>query len=172
MKALKIIGVGVLAFFGGRYLWQLSRTGSKAVVAVSGRVHKATLEGVEVILKYNIKNPTKTSIEMAVPLIKLSHNGKVLASTSMSLVEIPEDVRSTNGRIKILPFKETGQITTSLLVPYLTVVGAGANLFSILQSRTEEGSDEKPIEFEIETISTVFTKVGSIPYDDKVTVTI
>ncbi len=172
MRALKIIGAGVLAILGGRYLWQLSRTGKKAIVEVSGRIHKVTLGGVELVLRYNIKNPTKTSIEMAPPLVSLSYNGNVLASTSMSLVEIPEASRSEKGRIRILPFKETGHITTSILIPYLTVIGAGATLFKTLQANLAEESEAEPVKFEVATVSTVFTKVGSFPYDEVTTITL
>ena len=143
MSALKFILIGGAVFLGGRYLYALNRAGKKVIVQVGGRVHKVTLTGVEVVLKYNIKNPTNTGIEMAAPLISLSHNSKILASSSMALVEIPEDVRTTNGRIKIKPFKQTGEITTSILIPHLSVIGAGANLFSILKDRLNANSQDK-----------------------------
>lgn len=167
MKALNVILIGGAVFLGGRYLYSLNRASNKVVVQIGGRVHKVSFEGVEVILKYNIQNPTNSSIRMSAPLIKLSHNSKVLASSSMELVEIPEDVRSTNG-IKIKPFKETGIITTSILLPTLSLVGTGANLITLLKNRLNAGSDnQETIKFEIETTATVFTKVGNIPYDDK-----
>jgi len=172
MKALKIILIGGAVFLGGRYLYSLNRAGKKAVVQVGGRVHKVTFEGVEVVLKYNIKNPTNSSIEMAAPLITLTHEGKVLASSSMSLVEIPEDVRSTNGRIKVLPFKETGIITTSILLPFLSLIGAGANLVTVLKNKLNAQAEQESVTFEVNTTSTVFTKIGSYPYDDTETVTI
>jgi len=167
MKILKAILIGGAAFFGGRYLFSLNRAGKKVVVSVGARVHKVSLEGVQVVLNYNIKNPTKTSIEMAAPLIKLMHNGKVLASSSMALVEIPKNVRSDKG-IKILANKETGNITTSILIPTLSIIGTGANLLTILKNRLKPDSENKEtVKFEIETTSTVFTKIASFPYDDK-----
>lgn len=170
MKALKIIAIGGAVFLGGRYLFSLNRAGNKAVVQLGGKVEKVTIEGVVVVLKYNIKNPTRSSIEMAAPLIKLSHNGKILASSSLALVEIPEDVRSTNGRIKILPYKETGIITTSILLPFLSLIGTGANLITRLKNRLNPDADQQTVKFDVETNSTVFTQVGSYPYDDKVTI--
>jgi len=167
MKALNVILIGGAVFLGGRYLLSLNRAGNKVVVQVGARVHKVNFEGVEIILRYNIKNPTKGSIEMSAPLIKLSHNGKILASSSMELVEIPESVRSTKRRIKILPFKETGIITTSILLPYLSLIGAGANLITVLKKRLDPNSDETAVKFEVDTTSTVFTKVGSYSYDEK-----
>lgn len=166
-KALIILGVGGLAFLGGRYLWQLNRAGNKAVVEVSGRVHKVALNGVEVVVNYNIKNPANVMIEMATPLVKLSHNKKIIASTSMALVDVPENAKA-NGRIRISPHSETGEIQTSVLLPYLQLIGAGGSLFTKLKERlTNSSTEQEPIEFEIETVSTVFTKLGSVPYDDK-----
>ena len=172
MKALKIIAIGGAVFLGGRYLFSLNRAGKKIVVKVGGRVNKVSLSGVEVILKYNIQNPTRSSIRMSAPLIKLTYNGKVLASSSMTLVEIPEDVQSTNGNIKIEPFKETGFITSSRLIPHLSLIGTGANLLPRLKNKLLAQSEDDPITFEIETTSTVFTKVGSYPYDEIEKVTI
>lgn len=172
MKILPyILGAGVL-FIGGRYLYQLHRAGQKVVVSVSARVHKVTIEGVVVVMNYNIKNPTNSSIEMSPPLIGLAHNGKILASSSMALVEVPPNARSEKGRIKILPFKETGTITTSILLPTLSLLGAGAKLLNRLKERLMPASDEAPITFDIQTTSTVFTKVGSYPYDQTETVEI
>ncbi len=172
MKIFKyIVGAGI-AFFGGRYLFQLHRAGKKVVVSVGGRVHKVTLEGVVVVMNYNIKNPTQSSIEMSTPLIQLAYNGTVLASSSMSLVEVPEEVKSAKGRIIIRPFKETGIITTSILLPTLSLLGTGAKLLPLLKKRLLSGSDEDKIAFEIATTANVFTKIGSYPYDEKVTVNI
>ncbi|MEZ4921868.1 MAG: hypothetical protein R2780_01740 [Crocinitomicaceae bacterium] len=166
-KAFIILGVGGLLFMGGRYLWQLNQAGNKAVVEVSGRVHKVMLNGIVVVVNYNIKNPANVVIELATPLIKLSHNNKVIASSSMSIVDVPEDAKA-NGRIRIAPHSETGVIETSVLLPYLSLIGAGASLITKLKDRLNSGEEEKePIEFEIETLSTVFTKIGSVPYDDK-----
>ncbi|MBD3638153.1 MAG: hypothetical protein HUJ25_12445 [Crocinitomicaceae bacterium] len=171
-KVLIVIGIGGLAFLGGRYLWQLNRAGEKAAVEVSGRVHKITLNGVEVVLSYNIKNPTNVAIEMAVPLVKLSHRQKVIASSSMSLVNIPEDAKTANGRIRIAPNAETGYIQTSILLPYLSLIGAGSSVITALKNRLNSTGDEEqePVEFEVQTTSTVFTKLGSVPFDDVQTI--
>jgi hypothetical protein len=90
----------------------------------------------------------------------------------MSLVEVPEESRSAKGRILIHPFKETGTITTSILLPTLSLLGAGAKLLPRLKDRLLSGSDENPITFEIATTANVFTKIGSYPYDETVTIDI
>ncbi|MBL4862191.1 MAG: hypothetical protein JKY09_04130 [Crocinitomicaceae bacterium] len=165
MKLWSGILIGGAVFFTGRYLISLNRASKKVVVQISGRVHKVTLKGIEVFLDYNIKNPTRSNMEMAVPLIKLSHAGQVLVSSSMALVDIPDATKSANGRIKIKPFQETGTITTSVLLPYLSLIGVRANLVATLKDRLNGG--EKKIKFVIETNTMIFTSVGNFPYDEK-----
>lgn len=172
MKIIKYIFGAGLAFLGGRYLYQLHRAGEKVVVDVNGRVHKVSLSGVEVVMNYNIKNPTNSQIEMTAPLIKLLYEKKVLASSSMALVEIPEDVKNKSGHIKIRPFQETGMISTTILIPHLSILTAGANLLNRLRNRLDADRDEEPIQFDIDTTANVFTKLGSYPYDETVKVSI
>ena len=171
MKVLKTALVVGGLILGGKYLLSLSRAGKKIAVDVSGRIHKIAIEGVVVVLKYNIKNPTTSSIELAAPLVKLAYNGKILASSSMALVEIPEKARTDDGRIRINPHSETGFITTSIIVPYMSLLGAGADLIRRLKG-SMDGNSENPVNFEVETNSTVYTKVGNYPYDETTTITI
>lgn len=167
MKALKVIIIGGAAFVGGRYLLSLNRLSKKVVVQVSGRVHKVSIDGVEILLKYNIKNPTNSSISMNAPLITLSYNGSVLASSSMASNNIPENVRGNNGTIKILANQETGEISTSILLPTLSLISAGTNLLKILKDRLKASAETKKVKIEVQTTSTVITKLGKYPYDDK-----
>ena len=172
MKLVKyIVGAG-LAFFGGRYLYQLHRAGEKVAVDVNGRVHKVALSGVEVVLNYNIKNPTYSALEMTAPLIQLAYEKKVLATSSMAMVEIPEAVKSKRDHILIRPFQETGAISTTIMIPHLSILTAGADLLNRLRKRLEMDAEEDPIQFEIKTTANVFTKLGSYPYDETVKVSI
>ncbi|MBI3136054.1 MAG: hypothetical protein HYZ14_15360 [Bacteroidetes bacterium] len=172
MKALKYIVIGGLVFLGGRYFFRLNRAGEKAVVQASGKVKKVTMEGVVLDLKFNIKNPTATDIEMAAPLIKLLHNKSVLASSSLSLMEIPDSVKGKDGRIRIKPYLETGWINTSITLPFLSLASAGGSLLTRLKNKLDPAAEQKTIAFEVETNSSIFTKVGSYPYDDVTTLTV
>ena len=166
MSKLKYIALGIGAFFGGRYLLSLSRAGNKIVTTVSGQKDQITAQGIGVKVKYNIKNPTKAKIKLTPPLIKLTVNGKLLASSTMQQVDIPEAVRDEKGRIKIEAFKETGEITSTILVPWLSVIGIGPQLMSRLQSN----DPNEKVKIEVETISQIYTKVGDYPYEDKTTI--
>lgn len=166
MKALKYIALGIGAFFGGRYLLSLNRAKNKVLTIVTGQRDKITAQGISLLVKYNIKNPTRVNMKMTAPLIKLSFNGKLLASSTMQYVDIPQHARDDSGRISIKAFKETGEIITKILVPWLSIAGISPHLLARLQS-----SDPKDkIKLQIETISQVFTLAGDYPMDEITTI--
>jgi len=163
VKAIKYIAIGIGAFFAGRYIFSLNRAKEKILVAVSGKRDKISLQGVMVELNYNIKNPTRAKMKVTAPLIKLSSNGSLLASSTMQQVEIPQAVKDQSGRIIIDAFKETGKITTKILIPWLSILKVSSQLYNRLKS------GEK-VSIEIETISQVFTPITDFPLDDKTTI--
>ncbi len=160
MSLVKYIIGGGIAFFAGRYLINLTRAGNKAVTMVNGKIDRITPQGVDVSLSYNIKNPTRSSLRMTPPLIKLSHQGKVLASSSMKTVDIPADAKDSKGRIKILPHNETGEISTLINIPYLNLVGVGIGLWNKINDPNQS------VKLTIESNATLYTSVGVFPYDD------
>ncbi|MCT4583130.1 MAG: hypothetical protein N4A35_17090 [Flavobacteriales bacterium] len=168
MSVFKYILIGTGAFLGLRYLKGMNRISKKAVIDITGKVDKVTIEGVVVILKYNIKNPARTSINLTPPLIKIIHQGQgkenILASSSMALVDIPEETKDRKGRIRIPPFNETGAITTRILIPHLKMIGLGSGLIARLKDPTQK------VNFMIETNATLFTAIGSFPYDHQTTI--
>lgn len=168
MKGLKYIALGIGAFFGGRYLFSLNRAKNKVLTIVTGQKESITAQGITIRVKYNIKNPTRANMKMTAPLIKLSFGGKLLASSTMKMVDIPLDARDESGRIVIKAFNETGEISTTILVPWLSVLGVSQQLLSRLQN---QDPNEK-IKLEIETTSRIYTLAGSYPFDELTTLTI
>ncbi len=166
MKAIKYIAIGIGAFLGGRYLLSLSRAGNKAIVSVSGKRGLISAQGINLTLNYNIKNPSRANLRITAPLIKLLINDKLVASSTMQNVEIPASVKDTEGRININAFSETGNITTSILVPWLSLVSIGSDILPRLQS----GDNTKKVQVSIETLSHAFTAIGDFPLDDKTTI--
>lgn len=161
MSALKYLVTGVSAVLLGRYFMRLSRLSNKAVVQLSGRVHKLDFKGVELAVDYNIKNPTSTSIRMSVPLITLDYKGSTLASSSMDATKIPEDSKDRHGRIIIGPNKETGFISTRVLIPLLTIPVLAKDLMFRLNDKSEK------VKFKVKTTATVFTAIKELPYNDE-----
>lgn len=168
MKAVKYIALGIGAFFGGRYIFSLARASKKAIVSVSGKRGQISAQGVTVSLNYNIKNPSRANLKISPPLIKLSLNGKLVASSTMQHVDIPQAVRDTEGKINIKAFNETGNITTSILIPWLNVVAISPTILARLQS----GDTTQKVQVSIETLSHAFTSIGDFPIDNTTTLQI
>lgn len=163
MKTIKYIALGIGAFFGGRYLLSLSRAGNKAIVSVSGKRGQISAQGINVALNYNIKNPSRANLKISPPLVKLYINEKLIASSTMKNVEIPASVQDSKGKISINAFSETGNITTTILVPWLSIVSISPTILSRLQS----GDSTQKVQVTIETLSHAFTAIGDFPLDDK-----
>tara|TARA_X000000950_G_C13650822_1_gene551639 strand:+ start:188 stop:694 length:507 start_codon:yes stop_codon:yes gene_type:complete len=166
MNALKYIAIGIGTFLGGKYLLSLNRASQKIITSVSGKKDKITTQGISILLSYNIKNPTRANMKMTAPLIKLSFNGELLASSTMQSVDIPISVKDSIGRIEIKAFKETGKITTQIMIPWLSVLSIGPQLMKRLKSQNT--SDK--IQLEIETISQVYTLAGDYPLEEITTI--
>jgi len=166
MKAIKYIALGIGAFFGGRYLLSLSRASNKAIVSISGKRGLISAQGINVTLNYNIKNPSRANLKITPPLVKLLINDKLVASSTMQNVEIPDSIKDSKGRISINAFSETGNITTSILVPWLSIVTINPDILSRLQS----GDTAQKVQVSIETLSHAFTSIGDFPLDDKTTI--
>lgn len=158
--------MGIGALFGGRYLISLSRASKKAVVSVSGKRGLISAQGINVTLNYNIKNPSRANLRITPPLVKLLINDKLVASSTMQNVDIPETVKDSKGRISINAFSETGNITTSILVPWLSIVSISPDVLSRLQN----GDTSQKVQVSVETLSHAFTAVGDFPMDDKTTI--
>ncbi|MCT4583243.1 MAG: hypothetical protein N4A35_17690 [Flavobacteriales bacterium] len=166
MKAIKYIALGIGVFFGGRYLLSLSRASNKAIVSVSGKRGLISAQGINVTLNYNIKNPSRANLKITPPLVKLLINDKLVASSTMQNVEIPDSIKDSKGRISINAFSETGNIITSILVPWLSIVTISPDILSRLQS----GDSTQKVQVSIETLSHAFTSIGDFPLDDKTTI--
>lgn len=166
MKAIKYIAIGLGSFLGIRYLMGLKRAGDKINVKVSAERGSIDAKGITVLIKYNIQNPTRANLKLTPPLIKLLVNGKVLASSTMQSVNIPAAVKDDSGRIIIEAFKETGIITTSVLVSWLSLATFSPTILTRFQSK--DPNDK--VKIEIETISQVYTLAGDYPYDETTTI--
>lgn len=168
MKAIKYIAIGLGSFLGLRYLVGLNRAKDKINIIVSGQKDSITAQGINILIKYNIQNPTRAKLKLTAPLIKLSVNKRLIASSAMQSVEIPENAKDRSGRIIIEAFKETGIITTKILVPWLSI----ATISPLLVTRLQSTDPKDKLKIEIETISQVYTLVGDYPYEDISTITL
>ena len=164
MGALKYIALAAGVFIGGKYLLSLKRAKEKILIDVSADRGAISTEGIELKLKYNIKNPTSANLKVTPPLIKLTFNGKQLATSSIKTVDIPQAFKDQDGKIRIKAFKETGEITTSVWLTWLSILSVSSDLVTRLK---DKGSK---IKIDVETTSQVYTSVGNYPLDDTTTI--
>ena len=146
----------------------LKRASEKIAVQVSSRVHKLTTQGVVVVLGFNLKNPTRAALKMAIPLITVKYGNTELAQSSLSNVDVPPEILTSEGHIRIDKFKETGMIYTEVTLPYFSLLTAGFDLVKKLKGRLE-GEGNK-IRFDVAISSQTFTSVGSYAYDETQTI--
>lgn len=165
MKAVTILIVGGAIVLTGKYLLSLNRAQHKIVIVTTGKKDNISVQGISVLVRYNIKNPTNANMRMTPPLIKLMVNGKLLATSNMQMIDIPTEVRDKSGKIVIRAFSETGNIETRVLIPWISLASIAPDLIQRIKS-----SDPKDqITVKVETISQVFSLVGSFPYEESTT---
>lgn len=160
-KVLIIGGVATL-LITGNYLISLNRAQKKVVIVTTGKKDKISIQGVSVKIRYNIKNPTNAYMRMTPPLIKISVNGKLVATSNMQIIDIPANVRDSSGKIVIRAFQETGNIETVVDIPWIKI----SAIIPDLLKRWQSSDPKDQINITIETISQVYTLVGSYPYEE------
>lgn len=160
MGALKYIVVGAAVLLGGKYLLSLKRAKDNILTSVSGDRGKIGIDGIDLLIKYNIKNPTKVEVAVKPPLIKLSFNGKLIASSAMKSVDIPEGIKDEAGNIRIKAFSETGDIVSTVPISWMNLLSISPDLVTKLQNK------DTKLTIGVETITRVYTAVGSYPLDD------
>lgn len=169
MKVLPTILVGATAaglIWGIRYYNNLRRTEKKTAVVLGVRAPKLSWKGLELVVEFNILNPGNEDVIMAKPLIKFTHKGSQLGTSSYDQMDIPDAIKTSKGHIRIPRSGETGIISTPVLLPIFSLAGAGANLVAILEDRLKGGS--KVAKFDVEVNTTIFAVGGiQVPYDDK-----
>lgn len=159
METWKVIAIGGAVFLGGRYLFRLKRAEQKIVLVVAAKKDEITTQGVSLLLRYNIKNPTSGNMRMTPPLIRISVAGKQIATSNMQLVDIPEAYRTSDGKIQIKAFQETGDIVTRIMIPWIGLLSLGGDLIKRFQK------PDTKIDIRIDTLAQVFTILGQFPYE-------
>lgn len=166
MKVYAIIAIGGAVILTGTYLYGINKSQYKIAIVVSGRIHKVSAQGVVVVIAYNIKNPTGSTMRMTPPLIKISVNGKQLAVSEMDQISIPEGASDDSGKILIRANRETGDIESEIMIPWLSLASIAPDLLSRFQN--PDGTNK--ISVQVQILTTIYTLVGSIPYEETSTI--
>lgn len=166
MKAIKYLVIGGAIVLTGKYLLSLNRAQQKIVIVATGKRGKISAQGISIVIRYNIKNPTKASMRMTPPLIKLSLNGKLIGTSNMQMNDIPADVRDKTGKIIIRAFNETGNIEANVLIPWISLATVGSDLIKRFQSTDPKDQ----IMVKLETISQVYSMIGNFPHEETMSI--
>lgn len=166
MKTFTILAIGGAALLAGRYLYGINKSQYKIVLTVTGRIHKVTAQGVSLMIRYNIKNPTTSAMRMTPPLIRITVNGKQIATSNMREIDIPESSRDSSGKILIRANRETGDIESEIIVPWVGLLAVAPDLVS----RFQNADGKNKIALKVETQSRIYTLLGVFPYEQTSTI--
>jgi len=160
MKAFTVIAVGGALVLVGNYLMGINKSQYKIALVATGRVQKISVQGVTLLVQYNIKNPTAATMRMSAPLIKISVNGKQVATSNMQTADIPDAARDGD-KIVIRANTETGAIGSELVIPWIAL----ASIAPDLVTRLKNPNGKNKTSIRVDTLCRIFTNVGSFPYE-------
>ncbi len=80
-KILLGLGIGGGVVAGGAYLWRLNKTSVNLEVIPTVKLHKLDLQGLVLRVDVTLKNPTRTSLKLKFPFIKLLIKGSSIGSS-------------------------------------------------------------------------------------------
>lgn len=165
MNLPKIITLTSLALLTTSYAYSIYNSQYKIAITATGKIYKVTAQGLTLMIKYNIKNPTGITLKMTPPLIVLSVNNKQLATSNMQIIDIPENARDKSGKIVLHATKETGDIEAQILVPWINVAQVIPDLAKRYTTPDPDAKAVKKIEVKITVHSQIYTLGGRIPYE-------
>ena len=163
MKTWKIIAIAGGAYLGARYLYRLRKAEENVIVTVGVKKDKIALDGISLLIIYNIKNPTAAKMTMTPPLISIYAENSLLTASEMQSVEIPESCRDPNGNIIIRAFEETGNIIASTTIKWINLATTAPSFIKRLGST--DPKDKIDVRADIQ--AQIFTPLGQIPYREQ-----
>jgi hypothetical protein len=147
MNLLTKILIGAGAVTGISYLVKLKRTSSEMETIATAKIQKLDLTALTIRVDVQIKNPTKGSLKIKYPFVKILYKDSTIGSS-----------QSINKDIEIPSFGEA-QINAILIqIPLLSLISFGASLLKAIK-------DSMGVKIQLKTISTIELGFKSIPYE-------
>lgn len=149
MKSLTsvVVGGGILAAVGA-YLLRLRKTSAELETVVSAKLHSLTLSGITIRIDVQIKNPTRSSLGIKFPFVKLLYKGATVGSS-----------QAINKDITIPSFGEVMVDDIKITIPILGLFSIGSDLVKAIKG-AQDG-----ISVQIKTITTIDLGWKTIPYE-------
>ncbi len=140
-----LIGAGTVT--GITYLVNLKRTSSEMETVATAKIHKLDLTALTVRVDVRIKNPTKGSLKIKYPFVRIMYKEGTIGSS-----------QSINKDIEIPSFGEAQINAIMIQIPLLSLISFGASLLKVLK-------DNIGIKIQLKTISTIELGFKSVPYE-------
>ena len=139
------IGGGIVA--GGTYLWRLNKTSVNLETVPTVKLHKVDLQGMVLRVDVTLKNPTRTSLKLKFPFIRLAIKGTSIGSS-----------QSVNQDIALPAFGEAKFDAIMIRIPMLSLLSTAKGLLQAVQK-------SEPFTIDVTTITTIDLKWKKVPYE-------
>lgn len=146
-KILLGLGIGGGAVAGGMYLWRLNKTSVNLEVVPMVKLHKLDLQGLVLRVDVQLKNPTRMSLKLKFPFIKLLIKGSIIGSS-----------QAVNQDIAIPAFGEAKFEAIMIRVPMFSLLSTAKGLLQAIQ----QGDVFK---IGVTTMTTIDLGIKKVPYE-------
>jgi hypothetical protein len=141
----KILILAGTVFTGG-YLLKLNRSAANLETVITAKLHSLKLSGLIIRVDALIKNPSKASIKIKFPFIKILYQGSVIGTTDV----INED--------KTIAGYEQTMIDGIMI--HIPIIGLFSVALDLFRNLAKSGG----VKIKVQVISTIYTALGNFPY--------
>ena len=146
-KILLGLGIGGGLVAGGTYLWRLNKTSVNLDIVPTVKLHKVDLQGMVLRVDVTLKNPTRTSLKLKFPFIKLLLKGNTIGSS-----------QSVNQDIALPAFGEAKFEAILIRIPMLSLLSTAKGLLQAVQQG-------QPFKIGVSTMTTINLGIKKLPYE-------
>ena len=146
-KILLGLGIGGGVVAGGAYLWRLNKTSVNLEIVPTVKLHKLDLQGLILRIDVQMKNPTRTSLQLKFPFIKLLVKGSSIGSS-----------QAVNQDIALPAFGEAKFEAIMIRIPMISLLSTAKGLLQAVQKG-------QPFRIEVTTMTTIDLGWKQIPFE-------
>ena len=145
-------GVGSVLLAGTAWLLRLNRTAVNLEVIPNAKVHKIDLSAVTIRVDLQVKNPTRTSLNIKYPFVRLSYQDNSIGSSQA----VDQDI--------VLPANGEAQIENILIsIPMLNLLSSAGKVLTALQNK-------ETVQLQIDTLTSIDLKIKKVPFSKRMLV--
>lgn len=154
MKLGWIVLGGAGLFLGGRYLMRINRLNQELETVINAKIHKVTLAGLTIRVDVTLKNPTKGTVKLKYPFVKIVHEGKTVGSS-----------QAINKDIEVPSFGEARIEQIMIDITFTQLLINAWSMYKLIK----EG---KPVIVQVNVLSSIKLAWGDQPYEQTQDITL